>query len=288
VVLRQLEYLSALAAERHFGRAAVACHVSQPALSAAIRRLEAELGVELVHRTRRFDELTPQGEQLLRWARQTLSAADGLSSEAARLAGELAGPLRLGVIPTALPVVAEIAQPLLIENPGIDLEVRSLSSVEIAAQLDSFAIDAGITYLDNEPLGRLMPTPIYTERYVFLTAEEGGEESIPWSGLDQVSLCLLSPDMQNRRIIDAALRGSRARAQARIETSSISALLAFTRAGWSSVVCESWLNLYGVPEGMRALPLVEPELAYTIGLVTRKTELPTPSVKALMQSIADR
>lgn len=288
MVLRQLEYLSALAAERHFGRAAATCHVSQPALSAAIRRLEAELGVELVHRTRRFGELTPQGEQLLRWARQTLSAADGLTSEAARLAGDLAGPLRLGVIPTALPVVAEIAQPLLIENPGIDLEVRSLSSVEIAAQLESFAIDAGITYLDNEPLGRLMPTPIYTERYVFLTAQEGDEEKIRWRSLDQVSLCLLSPDMQNRRIIDAALRGSRARAQARIETSSISALLAFTRAGWSSVVCESWLNLYGVPEGMRALPLVEPELTYTIGLVTRKTELPPPSVKALMESIADR
>jgi DNA-binding transcriptional LysR family regulator len=65
---RQLEYLVALDRERHFGRAAATCHVSQPALSEAVRSLERELGVPLVRRSRRFEGFTPEGERVLRWA----------------------------------------------------------------------------------------------------------------------------------------------------------------------------------------------------------------------------
>jgi DNA-binding transcriptional LysR family regulator len=94
--LRQFEYLTALARERHFGRAAEACHVSQPALSAAIRKLEHELGVPLVNRQQRYDDLTPQGRALLPWAEQALASLDGLTAEAARLRQGLTGTLRLG------------------------------------------------------------------------------------------------------------------------------------------------------------------------------------------------
>jgi len=287
VVLRQLEYLSALARERHFGRAAAACHVTQPALSVAIRKLETELGVELVRRGRGYDELTPPGERLLQWARQTLASADGLLAEASRLSGELSGRLRLGVIPTALPAVAEITAPLLQDYPSLDLEIRSFSSQEIAGQLESFAIDAGITYLDNEPIGSMVGLPLYRERYVYLTAGGGREKRLRWAALDGASLCLLTPEMQNRRIVDAALRRSGASARARIESNSITALLSYARAGWSSVVSETWLNLYGVPPGMRAIPLVEPDVAPTIGIVSRDTELQPPAVGALLER-ADR
>jgi DNA-binding transcriptional LysR family regulator len=283
VVLRQLEYLSALARERHFGRAAAACHVTQPALSVAIRKLEAELGIELVRRGRGYDELTPQGAELLQWARQTLASADGLLSEATRLAGELSGRLRLGVIPTALPAMAEITAPLLLDQPSVDLEIRSLSSREIADGIESFSIDAGVTYLDNEPLGQLRGRPLYTERYVYLTAEATKAEALRWSSLDGAALCLLSAEMQNRRIVEAALRRSGAKARARIESNSITALLSYARAGWSSIVSDTWLNLYGVPEGMRAIPLVEPDVGYTIGIVTRDTELQPPAVTALLE-----
>lgn len=284
MLLRQLEYLSALARERHFGRAAAACHVTQPALSVAIRKLEAELGIELVRRGRGYDDLTPQGRELLQWARQTLASADGLLSEATRLAGELGGRLRLGVIPTALPAVAEITAPLLLDHPSIELEIRSLSSREIAAGLESFSIDAGLTYLDNEPLGQLLGHPLYTERYVYLGREDqSGAKELPWAALDGAALCLLSAEMQNRRIVETALRRSGAEARARIESNSITALLAFARAGWSSIVSDTWLNLYGVPEGMRAIPLVEPDVGYTIGIVSRDTELQPPAVSALLE-----
>src|SRR4030095_8576593 len=116
--------------------------------------------------------------------------------------------LRLGVIPTALPAVAEITAPLLQDHPSLDLEIRSFSSQEIAGQRESCAIDAGITYLDNEPIGSMVGLPLYRERYVYLTAGRGREKWLRWAALDGASLCLLTPEMQNRRIVDAALQRS--------------------------------------------------------------------------------
>lgn len=282
MVLRQLEYLTALARERHFGRAAAACHVSQPALSASLRKLELELGLQLVRRGHRYDDLTPEGKEILARAQHTLAAVNGLTSEAARLSSDLAGRLRLGVIPTALPAVATIAKPLLAKHPDVDLEVRSFASREIAAQLETYGIDAGITYLGDGPLGKLSSIPVYEERLVFLANEPPRGATIKWNDLDGERLCLLTSEMQNRRIIDAALREAGARASARIETNSISALFSFVREGWSSVVSHTWLSLFGVPEGMRALRLIEPTVVRPIGIVSKATDLPSPLVKALI------
>lgn len=286
MILRQLEYLSALAREGHFGRAARACHVTQPALSVGIRKLESELGVELVRRGPTHQELTPQGAALLGWARQALASVDGLSAEASRLANSPAGRLRVGVIPTALPAVATITKPLLERFPSIELEVRGLPSVEIAEQVNAYALDAGITYLAGVGNTRLTATPVYDERYLLLTADPSlAGATAGWGELDGVPLCLLTADMQNRRIVDAALAAAGARASARIETDSISALLSFARSGWSSVVSSAWLDLYGVPEGMRAIALVEPEVAEPIGVLSRGGDFVPPLVTALLRSL---
>ena len=287
MVLRQLEYLCALADNRHFGRAAEACHVSQPALSVAIRKLEAELGLELVHRDHRHVDLTPAGRELATWARQVLAGSDTFVTEASRLRGDLRGTLKLGVIPTALPVIAEVTSPLLVEHPSIDLELRSLSATEIAGQIETFAIDAGVTYLGRRAPRGLRQTPVFHERHVLL-APAGTTEAatIAWRELDGTRLCLLTAEMQNRRLIDAALRDAGASAKVRIETDSISGLLSFAHRGWSSVVSEAWLNLYGVPEGMRALRLVEPELSYPIGILTRASDHLPPLVVALLENAA--
>jgi DNA-binding transcriptional LysR family regulator len=287
MVLRQLEYLCALADKRHFGRAAAACHVSQPALSVAIRKLESELGVELVHRDRRYDDLTPAGEQLVKRARQVLATSATFTAEASRLKGDLSGTLRLGVIPTALPVIAEITTALLIEHPSVDLELRSLAATDIAAQLEAFTIDAGVTYLEKGPPRGLRATEIFRERYAFLAAGgKTGSRTIAWRKLDGASLCLLTAEMQNRRLVDAALAAARVETKVRVETDSISGLLSFAHRGWSSIVSETWLNLYGVPDGMRAQRLVEPELSYPIGIVTRDSDHLPPLPSALLKTAA--
>src|SRR5262245_51979854 len=104
--MRQLDYLVALAREKHFARAAQACHVSQPALSAGLRHLEDELGVHIVQRGRRYVGLTADGERLLEHARKVLVAWDDMRSDAAHARSEaVTGSLRVGAIPTTLPVI---------------------------------------------------------------------------------------------------------------------------------------------------------------------------------------
>jgi DNA-binding transcriptional LysR family regulator len=287
VFLRQLEYLVALSRERHFGRAADSCHVSQPALSAAIRKLERELGVPLVNRQQRYDDLTPQGRALLPWAEHALAGLDGLTAEAERLRYGLTGTLHLGVIPTALSVVSLITGPLLTRHPGVRVEVRSLSSIEIGRRLADHELDAGITYLDNEPLGAVVTAPIYNERYLFLT--RSGRRSgttIGWSELDGIPLCLLSRDMQNRRIVDAALRDAGVEVAPRVEANSISALLSFARSGWSCVTAHTWLALQGVPAGMQTLALTDPVITHSVGLVALETDLVHPIVRALREELS--
>ena len=285
MLLRQLEYLCALADARHFGRAADACHVSQPALSVGIRKLESELGLELVHRDRRSGDLTPAGKVLVTRARQILANSATFAAEASRLRGDLSGTLRLGVIPTAVPAVATIITPLLTEHPAVDLELRSLSATDVTAQIEAFVVDAGVTYLSNEPPRGLRHTKIFRERYAFLTASSRGtEETIGWRELNGASLCLLTAEMQNRRLIDAALDAAGVATKVRIETDSVSGLLSFASGGWSSIVSQAWLDVFGVPEGMSARRLVDPDLSYPIGIVTRDSAHPPPLVSALLRT----
>src|SRR3981081_4280150 len=101
----QLEYLGALAKEGHFSRAAEECHVSQPALSAGIRKLEAELDVQIVRRANRYEGLTAEGERLLDWARKILADRHALVEEIRTMRDGLLGTLSLGASPTAVPLM---------------------------------------------------------------------------------------------------------------------------------------------------------------------------------------
>jgi DNA-binding transcriptional LysR family regulator len=288
VFLRQFEYLDALARERHFGRAASACHVSQSALSSAIQKLEQELGLPLVKRAQRYDDLTPEGHALLGWTRQTLTSLDGLRSEAARLRGELEGTLRLGAIPTALPAVAFVTADLLDRHPHVRVSVHSLSSQAILRGLDAHELDAGLTYLDEDPPATLHVRSLYHERYLLLCPEHWLPEAaaIPWSKLEDLPLCLLASDMQHRRVVDDAIAAGGGEPVApRVEANSLTALLAFARAGWACVVAHTWLALQGPLPGMRALPLEDPVALHAIGLVRPARTLPHPILTALEREL---
>ena len=258
---RQLEYLVALERERHFGRAARACHVSQPTLSTGLRKLEAELGVPLVRRGQRFEGFTREGERVVLWAHRILADYDGLGHELSQIRGGLEGTLRIGAIPTSLPTISLVTSPFCERHPLMHVEVLSLSSREIERRLDAFELDAGLTYLDNEPLGNVRTVPLYRERYVLLCAVDGpfaGRSTVDWAEAATVPLCLLTPDMQNRRILNDNFAAAGAVASPTVETNSISTLCSHVRRGWSSVMAHAWLSLFGVPEAMRAVPLVAP------------------------------
>src|SRR5262249_14458008 len=119
-LIEKLEYLLALASEKHFGRAAEACAVSQPSLSLGLKQLEETMGVMLVLRGSRFIGLTPEGERMLEWARRIVSDTRAMRQDVKAIKHGLSGQLRIAVIPAALPVIAFITQPLHARHPDIE------------------------------------------------------------------------------------------------------------------------------------------------------------------------
>jgi DNA-binding transcriptional LysR family regulator len=286
MVLKHLVYLAALARERHFGRAAEACHVSQATLSEAIRRLEAELGVPLVERGHRFQGLTPEGERALEWAHRILADADGMRTDLAAMRDGIGGRLRLGAIPTSLPVVSRLTGPLRERHPALRATIRSLSSREIERGLHEGELDAGLTYLENEPLRGVRQQPLYEERYLLVAPRESrwaAGASVRWRDAASAPLCLLAPDMQNRRIVDALFARAGASPEPAVETNSISTLHAQVRdGGLCAVMADTWLHGFGVPAGMAAVPLVEPSARQAVGIVWRDRDPEPALVRALV------
>ena len=285
MVLRQLEYLAALAREKHFGRAAQACHVTQPTLSAAIRLLEDDLGAPIVERGHRFVGLTAQGRLVLDHAHRILAEAENLRRGLDEIDRELSGRLRIGAIPTALPIVSQLTGPFNSRFPGVSFAVLSLNSQEIERGIEAFELDVGLTYLDAEPIERVKAKPVCVEEYMFLTPAHGklaGRMQIGWSEAAAAPLCLLTPDMQNRRIIDGIFRSVGAKPDPAVETNSIFNLVSHVAAGqWSAIVPRHLLRFFGLPQGTRAIDLVEPTTSRTIGLVMSDREPPSPLARNL-------
>ncbi|PZO79874.1 MAG: LysR family transcriptional regulator [Mesorhizobium amorphae] len=287
-MIDKLEFFLALARERHFGRAAERLGITQPTLSAAIKGLEGELGVMLVNRGSRFQGLTPEGEQVLGWASRIAGDARAMKEEMRAARSGLSGLIRIAAIPTALATVSELTTPLSLRHPGITYSVLSRTSVEILSLLGNFEVDAGITYLDNEPLGRVLSVPLYSERYQLITAAgnvHADAASVSWREVADLSLCLLTPDMQNRRIIDQHLAEAGAPVRPTLESNSLTVLFSHVRTGhWSSVMPLNLAQTFGVVEPIRAIPIVEPDASHLVGLVAAQRDPHTPLVAALIDS----
>jgi DNA-binding transcriptional LysR family regulator len=287
MLLRQLVYLRALSRERHFGRAASVCGVSQPTLSAAVKQLEAEFAVPIVQRSRRFEGFTPEGARIVDWAQRILADCEGLSQEIGQLRHGLVGHLRIGAIPTALSMVPRLTTPFHARHSNVLLSVLSQNSKQIQRSLDNFEIDIGLTYLDNEPLAHVQTLPFYRERYVLVTPRDsaaGRRRKISWAEAAKLPLCLLTPDMQNRRILNELFRQVAAQPRSVIETNSVATLWAHLRQGrWSSVMPQTFLALFGAFEGLRAIPLVDPEASHVIGLAMADREPLLPVTRAMLE-----
>ena len=233
-MIDKLEMFIALAKERHFGRAAEACGVTQPSLSSAIRQLEDQLGVQLVFRGSRFQGLTPEGQRVLDRALGIVGDVRALRDEMRVVRSGLSGNLRLGVIPTALPMVADLTGPFTARHPNVRVSILSRTSSEILSGIEALDLEAGITYLDNEPLGRVWQIPLYIEFYRLLIApgtELAARRHVSWAELAAVPLCLLTSDMQNRRIVNQHLGEAGVVAQPMIESNSTMALVAHVLTG---------------------------------------------------------
>lgn len=285
-MIDRLESFIALARARHFGKAAEELGITQPTLSASIKQLEDQLGVMLVLRGSRFQGLTPEGEQVLAWARRIVGDAHTMKEEMRAARHGLSGRLRIAAIPTALAMVAQLTTPFREKHPGVTFTVLSRTSVEVLSMLGNFDIDAGITYLDNEPLGRVVSVPLYAERYQLITAVGNplsDRRQVSWAEVADLPLCLLTPDMQNRRIIDQHLAEAGTSARPTLESNSMIVLFSHIRTGkWSSIMPLNLAETFGFTEPIRAIPIVEPDASHTVGLVAAQREPHTPLVAALL------
>jgi len=287
-LIDKLDFLLALAREKHFGRAAEACGVTQPTLSAGVKQLEEQMGVLLVNRGSRFQGFTPEGERVLNWARRIVGDARTMRQEINSLRHGLSGRLRIAAIPTTLAMVAALTTPYRERHPNVQFTILSRTSIEILDLLDNLEIDGGITYLENEPVGRVHSTPLYHERYRLLTSADaplGNRDKVTWAEIAQVPLCLLTPDMQNRRIIDRLIKSAGGESRPTLESDSMILLFSHVRTGrWASVMPAKIAETLGLTDTLRAIPIVEPEATQTIGLVVPAREPMMPTTAALVDT----
>jgi DNA-binding transcriptional LysR family regulator len=286
MITRKYRYLIALAREKHFGRAAAACHVSPSTLSAAIRDIEETLGVSVVERGQQFTGLTPEGEIVVEYAKQVAARVDDLKQELTSLRDALSGQMRLGVIPTAMTAVATLTSAFSRCHAGVTVEVLSLTNDEIVHRLHSFELDAGVVYMSSVSDRSLNTVALWNERHVLLTADEGpfaDYASVTWQQTATTPLCLLTPDMMNRQTIDGVFKQVGAVVTPTLETNSILGILAQVGSGhWSSIIPKSLLEQIGTPPGVVAVDLVEPSVNWATCLVTLPREPAPPMVREII------
>ena len=285
-MIDRLEFIIALAREQHFGRAAETCRVSQPTLSAGIKYLEDMFGVLLVQRGSRFRGFTPEGERVLEWARRIVGDTRAMRQDIDALKRGLVGHIRIAAIPTALAMTAMLTTPYRAKHPEVRFSIVSKTSIDVLRLLEDLEVDAGLTYLDNEPVGRVNTVPLYLEEYRLLTSPDGAlgdRDKVTWAEVGEVPLCLLTPDMQNRRIIDSLLRGAGREPSPTLESNSMIALFAHVRTGkWASIMPAKLAETLGLTDSVRSIPIVEPAAEHEVGLIVPHREPMTPLIAALV------
>ena len=294
-LLEALRYLTALEQHRHFGRAAQACRITQPALSNAIRTLEQELGVPVVRRARLYEGLTAEGEVVLAHAHRLLREAESLRQELHSRVDAPRGALQIGAVPTALPVAGRFAAQLRARQAGIEPVLRSLSSPEIEIGLENLSLDLALGYTGREQVKAraLQIWPQYEEAY-FLVRRAAAGSTAPaaatatWRESAALPLVMLTPEMHNRAIVEQAMRSAGVEPHPALETNSVLALVAALGEGsLAAVLPGALLDVAGGLTPLQVQPLVEPTVRTPIGFMTAAAARTTPALRAALALAQD-
>lgn len=241
--IKQLHYFHELAKHQHFARAAKACHITQPTLSASITALEKNLGTDLVVRTSQFVALTEAGELVRQYAERMLLEQEALKQELALFHGELSGTLRIGIVPQSnvdiMPLIARCKQ----RYPDIVIRLSVLSNEALLSQLELHQCDIGLGF--DEPLtGAARQTfhlyPQGNNQMAVLMNRDEADQSLPGdkltlTALQQRPLVLPSRTMQFRKYLDRAAERAGIRLDVVLETDSLFHLVSAVRhrLGWA-------------------------------------------------------
>jgi LysR family hydrogen peroxide-inducible transcriptional activator len=273
VTLRHLRYFEALAQHGHFGRAAEACAISQPALSLQIKELEEILGAPLVERGARQIRLTALGESFAARARDILQSVEELANLARASGGPLSGRLRIGVIPTVAPyLLPRIIQSLAVRYPGLDLRPREAVTQKLVDDLAEGRLDVAIVALPvSEP--SLAEHPLFSEEFVLVRPAADAGLPVPNpETLRTMRLLLLEEGHCFREQALSFCRLSSATPRDLMEGSSLTTLVQMVGAGIGvTLIPQMAVGIETRTAGVSVARLPEPRPSRTIGLVWRRT-----------------
>lgn len=302
-LLTSMRYLVALNEHQHFGRAAAACHITQPALSNALRALEQEYNVVIVRRDRSYAGLTPEGERVLATACLMLHEAEVLKQELQAAPDLAQGVLNIAAVPTAMPIAARFAAQLRQRHGGIRPSVVSMSSGLLEQGLEDLRIDLALGYAERmNPKSRLRAYPQYTEHYFLLRkaqARTGRAAArlraglrfgapMAWSEAARLPLCLLGAEMHNRTIVDAAFTTAGVAVEPAMQTNSVLALILSVQAGdVCSVLPGALVSTVRHDPALEALPLVAPEVRTPISFMVHNAVRPSRALEAALALVQD-
>ena len=275
LTLKQLRYLAALADAGHFGRAAAAVNVSQPALSVQIRELEAALGTALVERGGREVVITPTGREIVRRARRVLEEVREIE-QVARWDRGLAGRLRIGVIPTVAPYLLPHALPLLrARHLALDLGIREAQTERLVEEVRQGALDAAVIALgDTAP--DVTAVALFTDRFLLAgsaarLAALGPSAGLRPEDMEAEQLLLLDDGHCLADQTLAACAVDRARTRMDLRAASLTTLCRLVSEGFGLTLLPELAaraECASSPD-LRLARFAAPEPSRTIGLVRR-------------------
>ncbi len=283
--LRDMELLLALSRERHFARAASAAGISQPALSMRLRNIEADLGVPIVRRGNRFEGFTPEGDILLRWARQMLDDARTMGQEINAARGAVVGRLNVGTIPTAMPLAARIPAQIAATHPGVKLRTFAATSLQVQQGIDDGTYDVGFTYEDGLDPDLIAFRSLYKERYSLVVPKSLATldgDTLSWADIGALPLSLLVSQMQNRRILDGLFAEAGVTPNVVAETNAFSVSIMQAQDGFAATILPDAFIERTDLTGLQLLELVKPTVQKPVALIYPKRTYVLPVVQVLL------
>jgi DNA-binding transcriptional LysR family regulator len=287
VLSRKLEYLMALAKEGHFARAAAACHVSQPTLSAAIQQLEAELGVQIVQRGRRYQGLTNEGRLVMEAAQRMANERNRLRQQLRDRRNGCTGTLRIGVLGSTVPLLKTWIVPFCERFSDVNLNVMLQSPFDAQQAFEASSVDVAITYLDRRLRRYCRAQILYTEQYDLLIRKGtalSGKKSVPWEDLTRLSLCLLSPDLPIFGRSESEILAEALTKTPHIVTNAIWMVIDHVKTGrWVSVLPRPVRIMASDDPELEAIPLPNLGKASSVAIAISKREPVSPLAEAFFE-----
>jgi DNA-binding transcriptional LysR family regulator len=280
----------ALAKAGHFARAAAACHVSQPTLSAAIQQLEAELGVLVVKRGQRFQGLTPQGQLVMEAAERMAHERDRLRRQLRDQRSQSMPILRIGVLGSTVPLLERFTRAFRERFPQVSLSITMQSPFDVQQAFDASAVDVAITYLDKGLRRHCRTHTLYTEQYDLLIrkgAEFSGRTSVSWDDLARLPLCLLSPDSPIFGKSESKVLARILATTPHIVTNAIWLVMDHVRTGqWASVLPKPVRIMVAGEKDLESIPLPALGKPNSVAIAIPNREPVSPLAEAFFEIAA--